>query len=201
MTEVRIAYTTVLEEPRTGWLGEALRWMGKHPILAGLVGGLAAVLFAVARAFEGVRSAPFDALIISAIVVIVWMVLFYFLRGFFTRQALRTVEVRRDIEVTDEGFRWLQDDEELVKIEEPRFELFSTPVPDEKLDERKRDQPWPVWLVVSGRDGRFVLESKITAGEASEYPKVDDEVLEATDEALPTGLASSLLSCAGRVTD
>lgn len=166
---------------------------------AGLAGGLGAVIVAMARAFEGVRKAPVDALTISAIVVIVWMVLFYFLRGFFQRQALRSVELRRDIEVSDAMFRWLQEGDELMSLEEPSFALYSTPVPDEMQSERKRDQPWPVWLVVSGIGGRFVLESKITAGEASAYPKVDEEVIEATDEALPTGLASSLLSRAGRL--
>lgn len=124
MTDVQIAYNTVVEEPRTGWLGNLLRWMGNHPILAGLLGGLGAVGVAMARAFEGVRNAPFDALIISSIVVIVWMVLFYFLRGFFSRQAIRSVEFRRDIEVSDEGFRWTQEDDELVHITSPILSLI-----------------------------------------------------------------------------
>ncbi len=201
MSDVQVSYKTVVEKPRTGWLGKSLRWMGNHPILAGFVGGTGAVLVAMARAFEGVRAAPMDALIISAIVVIVWIVLFYFLRGFFSRQAIRIAEVRRDIEVSPEQFRWLQDDEELQRIGAPSFSLKTTALPEEMRSERKADQPWPVWLIVQGEGGRFVLESKITAKEASAYEEIDEATIEATDEALPTGLASPLLSCAERLTD
>jgi hypothetical protein len=175
--------------------------MGNHPVLAGLFGGASAVGIAMAWAFEGVRAAPIDAAIISAIVVVVWMVLFYFLRSFFARQAIRQIEVRRDLEASTQEFCWRQDGDVLEKVESPAFTLYSTPVPEHMLDERNIDQPWPVWLVVSGEGGRFVLETKITAGEASAYEAVDDAVVAATDEVLPTGLASTLLSCANRATD
>lgn len=198
MPEAQISYTTVLEEPRTGPVGRAMRWIGAHPVLAGLCGGLIAVLIAVVSSFEGVRNAPVDALIISAIVVVVWIVLFYFLSSFFARQAIRRFEVRRDIEADDDLFRWLEANEERVRIEAPTYRLYSTDVPEHMLEARSVDQPWPVWLVVSGEDTRFVMETKITAGEAAHYDEVPDEVIEATDEELPTTLASPLLSCADR---
>jgi hypothetical protein len=201
MSDVQISYKTVVKKPRTGWAGNMLRWIGDHPLLAGLIGGLAAVGIAMARSFEGVRTAPVDAAIISTIVVVVWVVLFYFLRSFFARQAIAQVEVRRDLEASSEQFCWRQDDEVLAEIASPIFALFSTSVPEHMLEERNVDQPWPVWLVVSGEGGRFVLETKITAGEASEYAEVADEEVAATDEVLPTGLASTLLSCANRATD
>jgi alpha-beta hydrolase superfamily lysophospholipase len=175
-----------------------LGWVGNHPLLAGLIGGVSAVGIAMARAFEGVEAAPVDAAIISAIVVVVWMVLFYFLRSFFARQAIAQVEVRRDVEASSQRVSWLQDGEVLKQVESPTFALYSTSVPEHMLVERKVDQPWPVWLVISSEEERLVLETKITAGEASKYAEVADEEVAATDEILPTGLASELLGCADR---
>ncbi len=198
MADVEVSYQTITEEPRTGPVGRLLRWIGAHPLIAGLIGGTAAVLIAMARAFEGVQSAPADALIISAVVILAWVVLFYFLRGFFEQQAMRTVDVRRDLQAEDGVFRWLENGEEVRVIADPEYRLYTTPVPEHMLDDRNADQPWPVWLVISSADEKFVLETKITAGEANAYDEVDSEVIEQVDETLPTGLASPLLSCAER---
>lgn len=202
MSDIEISYTTVVEKPRTGPVGNFMRWLGDHPLLAGLIGGVGAVLIAMASAFEGVAHAPFEALVISTLVVLVWMVLFLFLSSFFSRQAIAQVEVRRDIEASAERFCWLQDGEPLVSIDAPTYELRSTEVPDYMGEERNADQPWPVWLIVSGGgDAGFVMETKITAGEAGGYERVSDEVQARTDEVLPTTLASPLISLADRKTD
>jgi hypothetical protein len=194
MSETRVSYKTVVEKPRTGWAGRLLGWIARHPLWTGLIGGGLAVAIAMARAFEGVRTAPLDAAIISAVVIVVWVVLFYFLRGFFARQTVRRVEVRRDLVADEDRLCWLEDDRELRRIDQPAYTLYSTDVPEEMAEERHRDKPWPVWLVVTGGDEQLVIETKITAGEAANYDEVDDGIVEQADEVLPTALASPLLN-------
>ncbi len=198
MSDAHISYTTVIEQPRTGAFGALMRWMSAHPLLAGLIGGILAVLLAMSQAFEGVQTAPTDALIISAIVVVVWVVLFFFLRGFFASQAVSRLEVRRDIDADEASFSWLENGQALVDVDQPSYELFSIALPEDLQGEHHADKAWPVWLVVTGEGGQFVMETKVTVGEARNYEAITDELLESTDETLPTGLASSLLNLAER---
>jgi hypothetical protein len=196
MPDIQLAYKTIIEKPRTGPVARFLGLIGAHPALSGFIGGVCVVLIAMASAFGGVKNAPVAAMIISAIVVLVWTILVWLMGGFFARQAVAQIPVRRDIEAGDDEFRWLQDGEELARIAEPVYEIFSKPAPAEIADDQ-RDQPRPVWLVVSGEGGSFVLETKLTAAEALEYDEISGDSLE-VDETLPRSLASRILNQAER---
>lgn len=199
MSETEISYQTTIEIERTDAFGRLAGWIGEHPLWGGLIGGLGAVAIAAAYRFEQVRSAPVDALILSSVVVVVWVVLFYFMREFFARQRFSRERVRRALQIDENRLVWREGNEALRRLESPTYRLYTQEVPEEMREGRGAGNPWPVWLVAEGDGGaRLVVETKITAGEAAHYEAVDEAVAAATDEELPTTVVSPLLNRAER---
>ena len=176
---------------REDWVGRVARWLGKHPVLGGIVGGSCVVVFAALYVPGALRSAPKEAAILSSIVVVVWAVLFYFMRGFFERMGQRETGETFRFEIDDEAFRWERDGEAVAEVAEPSYRLVRPP----GSGEAEGHGAAIVWLVVEGGGERFVLETKVTAEEASGYPEAEGGE---ADESLPIHLASSLLQRAER---
>ncbi|MFU8805128.1 MAG: hypothetical protein ACNA8W_15040 [Bradymonadaceae bacterium] len=194
MDDVHIKYRTVTRKDRTGPVGRLLSMVAEHPIRTGIIGGLVVVLIAGVRAQEGVLNAPILAIALSVIVIFTWTILFYFMRTFFRQQTYFDVEVVREILIQGENFLWQEHGRVLRALSEPRVDLFTNPVPEEMIaGKKKKDLPWPVWLVISGKEGRFIVETKVTAKEAAEYGQVDADVTAEVDEKLPVQVASPLL--------
>ena len=173
---------------REDWFGDLAAWIGAHPIWGGVIGGLCVVVIAVAVVPGAVASAPLEVAVLSAMVVAVWTVLFYLMRDFFGRMGEAEIEEAYRFQVDEEGFEWRRGDQVLVEMTEPSWELYAVRAVDE---EEKRDAAVSVYLVVRGDGEEFVLETKVTAEEASGYPVWEGEA--EPDETLPVHLASSLL--------
>lgn len=187
MTHTEFAYKKVIDRPRTTPVARAFVWVGNHALLSGFLGGICVVLFAMASAFEGVKKAPTEALIISALVVGVWTVLIGFMGKFFARQGVVRLEVHRAIRAGDDLFRWREGAETLVEIDAPTYTIRAADRPDEIAP----DTPVAVFLTVSGQGKSFVLETQVLSSEAEQYQRVSEpgEV----DETLPIALASRVL--------
>jgi hypothetical protein len=194
---VDLNYRTSRLVPRDDLFGTVARSMGHHPIVAGIIGGLVVVAIAALSALEGVATAPIDALILSGIVVTVWAVLFFFMRDFFARQADEEISEAQHIEADAESFVWETNGEAQLELAEPTYRLVQPPGSDLEVTPKTRDRAAEVWLIVEGDEGRFVLETKVTKGEAAGYPALEEEEVE-PDQMLPTHLASSLLQRAER---
>ena len=197
---VDLTYRTSQLVPRDDLFGRVTRWMGHHPIVAGIIGGLVVVAIAALSAPEGVATAPIDALILSGIVVTVWAVLFFFMRSFFARQGDEEVSEAQHIEADAESFVWETNGERRLELAEPTYRLVQPPGSDLEVTPKTRERPAEVWLIVEGEEGRFVVETKVTKGEAAAYPVFDAEKEGEVepDQRLPTHLASSLLQRAER---
>ena len=141
-----------------------------------------------------VDSAPAEAALLAAMVVVAWTVIFGWMRKFFEGLSMVDVEVIRQIDLEQDIFDWDNGDSQLT-IQHPTFQLLSRPVPANLLtDERAAGQPWDVWVVVRADDQvGFVLKSKLAAQEAAEYPTITPEIENATHEYLPPHIASPLL--------
>lgn len=194
MDEVKITYRTISRKTRTGPVGRLLALISERPIVTGLVCGLSVVIIAALRAYEGVLGEPLMALVLSVIVIFTWTLLFYFMRPFFKQQTYFDVEVIREIQLKEDAFVWLEHDRVQRAFSNPKVEIFTNPVPEEMIEgKKKKDLPWPVWLVISGEDGRFIVETKVTAKEAAEYAAAPAEITDGVDERLPVQVASPLL--------
>lgn len=191
-SEVDFAYRKSRRVEREDWIGRAARWVGAHPILGGLIGGLCVVAFAAVSVPEGIASAPREAAILSLLVVGVWVVLFFFMRNFFRRQGEREMSESYRFVVDDKSLRWERDGEQLRVVENPKFDLRQPP----GADAGEKGRAAVVWLVVRGEGGPFVLETKVTSEEASQYEEA--EGVGEVDEELPIHLASALLQQAER---
>jgi len=189
MTHTEFAYKKVVERPRTTWLARAFVWVGNHALLSGFLGGICVVLFAMGSAIEGVKKAPTEALIISALVVGVWTVLIGFMGKFFARQGVAQLELHRAILAGDDLFRWREGAEVLVEIDAPTYTIRAATPPEKSPDARDAT----VFLTVTGAGGRFVLETKISADEARQYQQISPQELGQVDETLPIALASRVL--------
>lgn len=194
---IEIAYRTTIDEPRTGRIGSGLRWLGRHPLLGGLICGLAVVAIAVAVQPGGFATAPTIAAAISATVVLVWMVLFFLMRSFFEAQSYARFSVVRRLNIDDDRAVWTQQNEPLRSLENPRIQLYATAVPEGIGDDAKgRSGPtaWPVWIVIDGDgDDPIVFETRDPASRARNYTEISDDLIEATDERLPRAIAAPLL--------
>ena len=191
---ILIHYRTERTEPRPGRLGDLFRLLVRRPLVVGIVGGILAVGVAALKAPNAFSAAPGAAAVLSAAVIVVWIALIWTMRPFFRSQTTVTRAVIRVISYDGRAFTWIEGERVLTAVEAPSFRLTTRPVPPEIVDdERARDQPWPVWLVVQSDDGRFVLETKVTAEEASAYPEAAPDVEAGADEKLPTHVASPLL--------
>lgn len=192
------SYRRGVLRPRADLYGRITGWLGAHPFLGGLIGGLTVVGIAAASAWEGVTTVPSVAAILSAIVILTWVVLFYFLRSFFAGQAVREAYERYVFSYDEEGaLLWERDGEEVARVRAPRFEIYAEPGM-EAANPGQRD-PWTVWLKVAGEnDDQMIVETRVTAGEAGAYSAADEAMMEGTDEELPIGVASALLQEADR---
>ncbi len=198
---IEIAYRTTVEIRRTGPVGRALRWLGDHPVWGGLFCGLAVVAIAAIRRPEGVAAEPMTAGIISALVVVTWMILFYLMRGFFSAQSFAAQTVLREIAIDDQCARWLQDKEPLREVESPTVELLTNPVPqgigEEKKGSSKDATAWPIWIAIQSSDeqsdARIVFETRDAARRARDYGEVPRDIIDDTDERLPRAIAAPIL--------
>ena len=193
-----IEYIAVEEFAREGKIAAVTNWMSHHPALAGSVVGTIAVLIAVANAYEGVMNAPGIALIISLIAVGTWVLFFYMASPVLARLAVREEDFRRELVFDEDRFEWHERNEPRIAISEPSYELYGAEVTDEDASSSKRHRPVSAWLVIRGEGQRFVLRTQLTAEEAYRYPTPSNDIVENTDEELPTTLVSDLLSMAGR---
>jgi hypothetical protein len=197
MTDTDITYRTITRKNRTGPVGRLLTIVADHPMRTGILCGLAVVLIAALRASDGVTQEPFFALILSAVVIFTWTALFSLMGPFFRLQTYFDVEVTRQIQLHEGNFVWLEQGQVIKALSNPTFRLYTNPLPSEMTGGAKKlDLPWPVWLVLESDEGRFVIETKITAGEAAQYDAVPDQVASGVDEQLPVQVASPLLMLA-----
>lgn len=206
MTSTEFAYKKTVEKPRTTPLARLFVWVGTHAVLSGFLGGVCVVLIAMATAFEGVKKAPTEAMILSAIVVLVWTVLVGLMGSFFRRQGVMRLEVHRAIRAGDELFRWRENADVLLEIEAPNYEILaadlpefpSDSAPDLSSNKGQLDKLATVFLRVSGKGGSFVLETQTSTAEALQYKRVPGDEKMAVDEALPVALASRVMLYAER---
>ena len=202
---IEISYRTTIEVAREGGAGRGLRWLGDHPVIGGLICGLAVVAIAALRRPEGVAAEPMAAGIISALVVVTWMVLFYLMRRFFKAQSYTPKTVLRQIIVSDQEATWLQDEETLCRIEEPRVRILTTPIPegigDEEVGSRKKATAWPVWIAIDSpsdeESNRIVFETRDAARRARSYDEITNDIIDDTDERLPRAIAAPILKRLG----
>lgn len=197
---VEMAYRTTVEVSRSGPVGKALGWLGKHPVAGGLICGVGAVVIAGLRVPEGVAAEPVTAGVISALVVGTWVILFFLMRGFFEAQSFAKVNVLRKVLVDDEKATWLQNDETLKEIAKPQLKILTTPVPKGIGNEKegsKNATAWPIWLVLESAeendDERIIFETRDPASRARDYEEVPKEIIDGTDERLPRAIALPLL--------
>ncbi len=192
--DIHIKYQTVIQEPRTGFYGSLTRTIAKHPLLSGAAAGLLVVAYAAIRSTKGVLNEPTIAAILGLIVIAVWTTLFFVMRSFFERQSFQTTDLDREIILTDTEFIWKQSGQTLQIIHQPTIKILADTVPPALLTDRMgRDTPTPVWLIIHGDDGEFVLKTRITAQEASRYPTVADALTLTVAEELSVNFASPLL--------
>ena len=183
---------------RSGPYGWLMRQIAARPIRAGLLGGLVAVAIALVRGWKGVQAMPEAAVILCALVILVWCVLFFFMRNFFTQQITEQVEVVRRLQLTPEdGFVWTQGSQILREAASPSWRLCR-PIDIKHTAPSSEEHPTTVWLVMTSADDPaprlergvlFVLETKVMWQEARHYPM---EVHQ-PDETLPSHVASPLL--------
>ena len=209
-----VSYVTSEEVPKDTPFGRACRGIGDKPLTAGLIGGLAVVSLAGILKPGGVANAPWVAAQLAAIVVFVWVVLIYMIRGFF--RELGMTETHRMYEITRFGpanspsaLTWTRNNEVLKLVEAPKTQVFHEPglevvdtskVSGDEVDDfmEGRDhkeaanadtvepnQPATVWIVAEGSDDQqLVIQTRVTADEAKNYAEAD-AVPASVDEELP----------------
>ena len=188
---IQIAYRTLETRARPGAYGALMRLVSGHPLLAGFLGGVVAILIALTQGWEGASAIPDVALAICVVVLVTWMVLFFLMRGFFASQTTQEVEVVRAIFYDGEVLTWERGttrDDVITQIERPIFRIARAP--GASIKQGKEGSPWEVFVIAAGIDDTFVLSTKLAWSEARGYP--NEGALEA-DESLPTHVASPLL--------
>ncbi len=191
---VELLYRTQITRDRPGVYGTLMQKIAAHPIISGFVGGALAVGVALWRGWKGASTMPEAALVLCVLVMLVWVVLFYFMRGFFAAQTTEVVEVVRKLQVSrEDGLLWTQGHQVLCQVTRPVWRLCRA------TGEAESDEhPWCVWVIVTDRDDpgerldkpvRFALETRVMWREARLYPMESHE----RDELLPSHVASPLL--------
>jgi hypothetical protein len=202
------------EVPKDTPFGRVCRGIGEKPLTAGLIGGLAVVSLAAILKPGGVANAPWVAAQLAAIVIFVWVVLIYMIRGFF--QELGMEETHRMYEITRFGpedapsaITWTRNNEVLKLLEDPATRLFHEPglevvdtskVSGDEVDDfmegrtqessggpdtKEPNDRATVWIVTFGADDQeLVVQTRVTAGEAVNYDEAD-RVPASVDEELP----------------
>jgi len=184
----------VASESLFGW---GARWVGRHPVWAGVIAGSVVVGIATARVPGVFVNSPGNALILSALVIGVWAGLTYMMRSFFERQGYVEEETTRRVVWEDDEFVWSEGDEVLLSLKGPSARL-ERPAGSEGAELRSEDAH-PIWIVVDGEkvegtvEAPLRLETKITAGEAVNYDVGEGEA----DDEVPLGHARKLLERVG----
>ncbi len=186
---IEMAYRTQIERERASVLGRFAATVAARPALLGGSSGVVIVLGAAAMRPNGVANAPEIAAVLGAIVVATWATLIWVTRGFFEDLTRERVEVVRELILSDDHFEWATLGGTSLELATPRLAVHAAPGAQDAPGER----PWPVWLIVSGEEERWILESKLMAREARGLPEADPRLFEARDEVLPTHVASPLL--------
>ncbi len=192
MTEpLELSYRTAVEERRPGLLGDALTWLGQHPILGGLICGLIAIAIAALRVPEGVLAQPAVAAGISAVVLAAWAGLFFLMRSFFYGQSFVQRPVLRKLTLSDDHARWTQDGDPLKEIPTPTLRLLTSPLPDEDSTAKL----WPVFLVIGAddHDDPIILETRDTLDRARTLDEAPKGIRDNPDERLPRPAALPFL--------
>jgi hypothetical protein len=157
----------------------------------GFLGGLGVNLIAFLKSPGVLESAPAEAALLGLSVIAAWVVLFRGMQSFFVTMSVVEIGVVRALVFDGDTFTAYEGEAVRKAIPSPAFSIISSaPVPAEVLDDkRSSEQPWRAFLVASNDDARFVIETRLAALEASQYPV---EAL-SPDEVMPTPLISGLL--------
>lgn len=190
---ILITYRTQKVVPRDGLFGFLARSAQRRPILVGFVGGALVNVVALLKAPGVIESAPAEAFFLGMAVMTAWVVLFRMMQPFFSTLAVMEIGVVRALAYDHETFRAYEAERVVCELKHPRFRLVvAEAVPASMLDVGRSDQAWPGFLVVENDDGRFVIETRLSAHEASGYGVEEWKV----DDNLPTPVISSLLELA-----
>ena len=192
--DFRIQYKTQTLIDRDNILGQVCRQIARRPAISGAICGLGAVGIAFAKASSGAMKAPGIAAILGAIVVVVWVVLFVAMRGFFEQQTRVTVDVVRALAFDGQTLEWTQNKQVVKRFEVQGIELLHAP--DERANKKTQPSAHPVLLKFLGQGDTFLLETRLLDEEARLYPKAGDDDLQRIDEHLPTHLISPLINLA-----
>jgi len=192
---IEISYQKSRRVVREDWYGRVMRWIGEHAISTGMLGGLAVVGVAAASAPGGIAAAPLEAGLLSLMVVLAWTALFYLMRDFFARQSFQEVDDRYHLQADAERFELTKNDTTVVAFDAPSYEIYLPPGVSPS-DDRPQNAT-EVWLAVRGEENVYIIETKVTAEEAGQYPRPEGLGEEANDE-LPIHLSSGLLQLAER---
>jgi hypothetical protein len=151
-----------------------------------LIAGLGVVAIATVRVPGVLASSPVNALVLSAMVVGVWTVLFFFMRSFFERQGYVDRETTRRLIWKEVLFRWEEGESVLAEVRGPEV-CLKRPAGSGEREIVSEEEPHPVWIVIDGEQTAgevevpLRLETKVTAGEAVQYEidgggEADDEL-------------------------
>lgn len=190
--DFRIQYKTQTLIDRDNILGQVCRQIANRPALAGAICGLGAVGIAFARASSGAMKAPGIAAILGAIVIVVWVILFVAMRGFFEQQTKVTIDVVRTLAFDGQMLEWTQNKQVVKHFEVQHIELLHAP--DERTNKKTQPSAHPVLLKFLGDGETFLLETRLLDEEARLYPKASEEDVQRIDEHLPTHLISPLIN-------
>lgn len=195
---VEISYKTTVELPRQGPVGRLLAWVGRHPVLGGLLSGVAVVLFAAFRASEGVRTEPLLAAALSLVVIGTWMFFFFLMRRFFQAQSHFTQPVLRKISIGSDQAIWLQNGEPQRIIDAPRVRILTEKVPESVATRPSsaRETAWPVWIVIDSSGAAstsLIFETRDSTRNAMAFEETSPDLIAATDERLPRAILLPLL--------
>lgn len=185
--DIDILYRTVIERDREGPYGALMRWIAARPLVAGAIGGVVAIAIALARGWKGASTLPEVAAIICVIVLLVWVGLFWMMRGFFNAQTREQIEVVRRLTLEDRVLSWTEGPKSLLEVERPVWRMVRA-----SGVAKSGEQPWPVWILAAGEDTQFILETRVMWEEAKELAAEDLD----RDELLPAHVASPFLELA-----
>ena len=187
MTEpFHIKYRTQAIRPREGALGALARGLADHPVRAGLIGGVVAVTIAFFWSFKGATTDLALTAILGAVVVAVWTLLFWLMRGFFAQQTTLRVDVIRTLSLEGGVLTWTEQGQHVRTVEVERLSLWRKPT------DSQAGVTHALW-VASGSDNQFVLETRLSKQEGEQLPVAQGDLLEHIDEQLPTHVVSALL--------
>ena len=190
-----LQYRTTKAVPRLGPWGWLCAKIAAHPLRAGALFGVGAVLIAALRAPGGFQKDPVFAGILAAMVLGVWIIIIFATRGFFRSQLTEQIEVIRRLEVDEEQLRWIEAGALVLSLNKPKFSLHVTAQPPAQT---ANDEPWPALLIAQERpEQQFILETRVMVSEARTLPQLEQAI--SPDELLPSHIASPLLARARQV--